>query len=195
MLSTIFRNLRHPFSGMWCDRTDKLATLAALCLLAGCDDATKFAPPCPVPAILADAADITRYRDDSGGVHGNDVTDMIFSGKINAIAGTCSAGISNTLKATVKVEMTVTRGPAATGRKASLVYFLVVLKGGAILDKQTYPLQVEFPPNTDQITVLSQDINLIFPTPKGTTGASYSLATGFQLTPTELAANRAHRPP
>ncbi len=175
--------------------TGRAALMVTMSLAAGCADTTKFAPPCPVPSILGDAADITRYRDAAPGKSGRDVTDMVFSGKIDTIAGTCSAGPNNTLKATVAVAMTLSRGPAATGRIDGLAYFLAVSKGDVVIDKEIFPLQVDFPPNTDQVKITSQDINLVFPTPKGTTGASYSVTTGFQLTPAELAENRTRRSP
>jgi hypothetical protein len=69
------------------------------------------------------------------------------------------------------------------------------VKGDTVLDRQIYPVHIEFPPNTDKMTITSPDVNMVFPTPKGTSGIAYSIVTGFWLTPEELAANRRRSAP
>src|SRR6187397_768886 len=59
--------------------------------LAGCGggDLNAFPPACPRAAILGDAADLTRYRPEHAGQGGQDLTDMVFDGRITGVSGKC----------------------------------------------------------------------------------------------------------
>ena len=64
-----------------------LAALA-LPLLSGCGGGgEQFPPVCPRPAILRDAADLSRYRGT-----GRDITDSILEGRITGIVRQLQAG-------------------------------------------------------------------------------------------------------
>ncbi len=176
----------------------RLALALAACALAalplaGCglsDDPNRFAPACPATAILSDAADITRTNG-----RGQDVTDTVMDGRITGLKGTCrDSEDRKTLDASVRVGMDVGRGPAAAGRTGQVPYFVAVSRDGRILDKRVMTLDVAFPPNVDRLHVEGEPVSLAFPLPKGVTGASYRITVGFQLTPDELAANRARGP-
>ncbi len=168
------------------------AALAALAL-AGCslsDDPNRFAPACPATAILSDAADITRTDG-----RGRDITDTIVDGRITGLKGDCrDSDDRKTLDASVRVGMDVSRGPAATGRSEQVPYFVAVSRDGRILDKRVMTLDVAFPPNIDRVHIEGEPISFAFPTPKGVTGTAYRIIVGFQLTPDQLAANRARGP-
>lgn len=160
--------------------------LGVLPVLAGCGAGRGFAPACPRVGILGDAADLRRYRDDS-----RDLTDLRINGRVTGIAGKCSAGEGATLHTELSVAFSVARGPAAASRSADLTYFVAVVRQGDILDKQDLPLHVNFPANTDQVHVTGAPVTLTLPTPKGVSGAAYQVLVGFQLSPAELAENRA----
>jgi hypothetical protein len=166
--------------------------LAALAL-AGCslsDDPNRFAPACPATAILSDAADITRTDG-----HGRDITDTIVDGRITGLKGDCrDSDDRKTLDASVRVGMDVSRGPAAAGRSEQVPYFVAVSRDGRILDKRVMTLDVAFPPNIDRVHIEGEPVSLAFPTPRGVTGTAYRIIVGFQLTPDQLAVNRARGP-
>lgn len=164
------------------------AAVLLLLALCGCGGSEQFAPDCPRAAILGDAADLTRYRSQAPGPH--DITDMVLSGRLTGISGACSQGSHNTLKTTIRVSLSLTRGPAAQGRTADVAYFIAVARGQNILDKQVYPVHAEFPPNTDAVNLTGQEVQLAIPTPPGLSGPAYTVLTGFQLSPAELATNR-----
>ena len=174
-------------------RASQLAAALAALALAGCglsDDPNRFAPACPATAILADAADITRTDG-----RGRDITDTIVDGRITGLKGTCrDSEDRKTLDASLRVSLDVGRGPAATSRTEQVPYFIAVSRDGRILDKKVMTLDVAFPPNVDHVHIEGEPIALAFPLPKGVTGASYRIDVGFQLTPDELAANRARGP-
>ncbi|MBV9734625.1 MAG: hypothetical protein JO209_01860 [Acidisphaera sp.] len=170
-------------------RSLRPAALALLFAVSGCASSSpQFAPDCPRAAILGEAADLARYRSATPGPH--DITDMVLGGRITGISGACSQGDHGTLNTTIKVSMSLTRGPAARGRVADATYFVAVTRGQAILDKQTYPLHVEFPPNTDEVHLTGDPVALAIPTSATLSGAAYTVLAGFQLSPAELATNR-----
>jgi hypothetical protein len=167
----------------------RLALLGAFIpLLAGCgggdtDDA--FAPACPNVAIVRDAADLSRFRGS-----GRDLTDAVLSGRITNIGGACKRDGADTVVTTVQVGIELQRGPAAPGRQAQLAYFVAVLDGERILDKQVFGLRAEFPANADRLRLSGDDVELRLPVRPGKTAAAYRIQVGFQLAPVELEVNR-----
>jgi hypothetical protein len=159
--------------------------------LMGCTDPNSFAPTCPVSAIVPDTGDVTHWRSGPPGSN-HDVTDLVLSGRITGVVANCFAGAKpGSIRAKVKVELTLNRGPAATGRAADVAYFVAVTRGDTILDKAVYPIHTTFPPNIDQLKLVGDEVDLVLPTPKGVSGPDYTVETGFQLSPEELADNRA----
>lgn len=160
---------------------------APLLALAGCGGSTDdaFAPACPGAAIVRDAADLSRYR---GGAH--DLVDNVLAGRITGINGSCKRDGLDTVVTTVQVGIELTRGPAAPGRQAELAYFVAVLDGERILDKQIFPLRAEFPANADRLRLNGDDVELRLKVRPDKTAAAYRIEVGFQLTPGELEFNR-----
>jgi hypothetical protein len=167
----------------------------AVALLAGCGPGKdEFAPVCPVASPLWQAADITRYRDETAKYQ--DIRDLILSGHIVAIPAKCSAGDKkNQLAADVSVTIQLTRGPAMQGRQTDVPLFLAVVENGQILDKRVMQGHFVFPEGLDQITWTGDPVHMVFPISAAKTGAAYTVLAGFQLTPEELAVNRAHGSP
>ena len=163
------------------------AGAASLLTLAGCGSGTQdaFAPACPGAAIVRDAADLSRYRGDH-----RDLVDTVLEGRITGLNGNCKRDGSDTVVTTIQVGIELTRGPAAPGRQAELAYFVAVLDGERILDKQVFPLRAEFPPNADRLRLAGDDVELRLPVQENKTAAAYRIQVGFQLTPEELESNR-----
>lgn len=148
----------------------------------------EFAPVCPVPALVPAASDMSQYRD---GASGRDVTDMVLQGRITNVGGQCQPGNDkNHLAASTVVAFEFVRGPGMQGRTATVPFFVAVSEGSNIYDKKVFAAQVVFPPNIDQITVSSQPVPMSFPISQGKSGAAYTIWAGFQLTESELSANR-----
>ncbi len=160
---------------------------APLLALADCGGGTQdaFAPACPGAAIVRDAADLSRYR---GGQR--DLIDTVLEGRITGINGNCKRDGQDAVLTTIQVGIEITRGPAAPGRRADLAYFVAVLDGERILDKQVFPLRAEFPPNADRLRLAGDDVELRLKVEENKTAAAYRIEVGFQLTPEELEANR-----
>ena len=173
---------RSPNLG-WAPRAALIAAL--LSLLADCGTPrNQFAPPCPGRAILGDAADFNLYR--PGGAR--DLTDLVLHARIVAMQGTCAEGDTKSqLAVTVSVGVELTRGPAMPGREADVPVFLAVTDGDAILDKRVTLMHVVFPSNVDRVTLTPGVVNLALPVTATKSGAAYTILTGFQLTPDQMA--------
>lgn len=161
-------------------------TLAMPGVLAGCDnDPDRFAPPCPQPSIPRDVGDLHRFRG-----NGRDITDSVLDGRITGIQGACKRDGRDTTVATISVGLELIRGPASTSRTADVAYFVAVSDGDTILDKRVFRLRAEFPPNTEHLRLLGDEVELRLPVSAQKTAAAYRVSAGFQLTPTELNVNR-----
>jgi hypothetical protein len=161
--------------------------------LAGCSQPGEyeFAPPCPRTGVVADAADLTRFRADARGRPSQDLTDMVVGGRITGLRGTCAREDNGRERVKVTVTLELTRGPALPGRKVGVEYFVSVSKGDTILAKDPQVASAEFPANVDRVQFTSAPITLSLPTAKDVSGAAFDVLAGFQLTPEELAYNRA----
>lgn len=165
-----------------------LLLLALPLALAGCGgfgDSHEFPPVCPRLALLKDGADITRFAP-----RGHDVTDLVLDGRLVAVPANCEYGSRGHVAASLRVSMSLTRGPAAPGRVMDVPYFVAVMHDGRIVDKQTYVTRAVFPPNVDQISLTSDPIELSIPATTAHPASAYQIFVSFQLTPDELAANR-----
>src|SRR3954469_13394829 len=102
-----------------------LPCLAVAAVLAGCGPPSdKFAPACPELRLLPDGADLMNFSE-----RGRDITDMVMSARISAVPAECSAGSRGRVKATIRVMLDITRGPAMRGKSATIPWFVTVLDG------------------------------------------------------------------
>jgi hypothetical protein len=177
---------RHPPASVW-------AWLGLVLLLAGCGPPSNtFAPYCPAPKRLTDAAQLTLYRP---GATGQDITDLVLQGQIIDLSGSCQDG-DDDKKKTVQADAAVTfrfvRGPAMEGRAIDVPYLVTITMGDDIREQAHYRLHVTFPSNVDTVTLVSDPVHMVFPVNKTTNAASYTIWAAFQLTPEQLEYNRQH---
>lgn len=165
--------------------------LLAVLLLAACSATPDKRPDsCPRVALLADAADLVRYRG-----AGRDVTDLLLMARITAVPATCANGGDGIVDTTLRISDTVVRGPAAPGRAASITPFISVVEGDRLLDQLDYPQAIVFPPNQDRVALTSGEIVLHIPNTADHPASTKRVLIGFRLTPEELAINRKHASP
>jgi len=175
---------RPPGSG-WVPRA--LLVAAVLPLLAQCGPArNQFAPVCPNQAILGDAANLNVYRASAKQGPSRDFTDLVVSGRIVQIHGSCEPGGKNHLAVAVSVNVELTRGPALQGNGITLPIFVAVAEGDNILDKHIYLMHASFPSNIDRVTMTPGELDLSLPISESKSGAAYTLLSGFQMTPDQL---------
>ncbi len=171
-----------------------LAQALALAPLAGCGedlDADSFAPACAPVGLLAEAADYSDYG--PGPVQ--DLSRLVAQGSIRGVTGHCSSAAHGTqLHTVVRVQLAINRGPVAPGSSLAVPYFIAVLRDGAVLSKQSLVAIAEFPDNGDRVALQTDPVAFDLPVSRTHPGTSYRIEVGFQLTPAQLAYNRAHLP-
>jgi hypothetical protein len=169
-----------------------MASTAAIAALAACSapKPTEFAPSCPRVVVVADAADLSRYR--PGG--GQDLTDLVLDGRILPPKGSCEREDRDNVRTNLNVDLQLLRGPASRGRAAPISYFVAVRDGDRLIDKQVYNLTVTFPENQDQMRITGPLTSMLLPVNKEKAAAAYDVLVGFQLSPDELAVNRQRGP-
>jgi hypothetical protein len=178
-------NVRPPGS-RWVVCAALTATL--LPLLADCGPTrNQFPPVCPNQAILGDAANLSVYRPSANQGHARDLIDLVISGRIVSIHGTCQPGEnSRQLAVAVAVNVELTRGPAMQGNGVTVPLFVAVTEGDTVLDKHGYLMHATFPSNVDRITLTPGELDLTLPVSSTKSGDAYTLLAGFQLTPEQL---------
>ncbi|WP_428394602.1 hypothetical protein [Lichenicoccus sp.] len=168
------------------------ASIALLATLSACgpDDPNAFAPDCVPVGILGPAADLSSFAGPS-----RDLDTLVTRASIAGVNGACSnAEQGRALATQVNVTIGVMRGPAATVRHITIPYFVAVLHGNDIVAKHLLSIEADFPPNVDRLALRSAPLDLTLPISRRMSSASYRLEVGLQLTPEQLAYNRAHPP-
>lgn len=172
-----------------------LACIGPLMLLGGCEaeDPNGFAPVCAPVGILAEAADFTDYG--PGATMVPDLSRLVSQGSIVGVSGQCTNIAGGTqLHTVIRVQLAVTRGPVGSSSSLSVPYFYAVTRDGAVVDKQSLVALAQFPDNGDRVLVRTDPVTLDLPVTRAHPSTSYRIEVGFQLTPQQLAYNRAHLP-
>ncbi len=145
-----------------------------------------FPPACPVPSKVKPLAELTRYRPGS-----QDLRDLIVRAEIFDIPGRCRPGENkDAVHVTVQVVADVSRGPALQGDTVDLPVFIALTDANGIRDKKLFTLPVAFAHNVDNARAVSPEFEMELAVTPKTSGASYGIVAGFQLTPEELAVYR-----
>lgn len=179
------------FFGSGRRRVAIVAAMAVLSLgLGGCSALEKKQPPpCPEINILADAAKFTQFRSGPG----RDITDVVLGGEITGYKGSCTYDKdSKKLTVTLQVEMTFTKGPAATSNVTHVAYFVAVPaffpKPEA---KQILGVQFAFAANADHVGITDNQVDVVLPVADFVKDIpNREIYVGFQLDPDELNYNR-----
>lgn len=174
-----------------------VAALAGLALLAACGSdqgAATNQAPCPRIVILADGADLTRFRAGASG----DLTALTADARVTGFQANCDfAGRDRSaLNVRVTPRFEVERGPAAEGRTLDIPWFVALTDAAdtTVLDRQGFTSRVAFAPNVVRTAIEGQAARLTMPLGQGVRAADYNVRISLQLTPEELALNRARGP-
>lgn len=174
-------------------RRDVAMALAAAALLGGCGLNTGYStsPPAPCPriAILADGADLTRYR--PGAVQ--DLAAMTSDARLIGFQARCDyTDRRRSVSVAVSAVFDVERGPAGTGqRSVVLPWFIAVTDSGdsQVIDRQEFTTAVSFEGNANRIRVTSRPVALNFPADERMV-ENHNVRLSFELTPQQLETNR-----
>jgi hypothetical protein len=171
--------------------------LALAGLLAACGGTSAPGPataPCPRIAILADGADLTRYRPGAP----PDLTAMTIDARIAGFEARCdyTGRGREALEVRITPRFDAERGPAAESRTAELPWFVAVTDAAdtAVLERVSGTTQVSFPSNVARALVTGRPALVTLPIGEGQRAVDYIVRLSFQLTPGELEMNRRRGP-
>jgi hypothetical protein len=160
--------------------------------LAGCSKkiADVGAPPCPVVAVLADAAHLAVFRDGPG----RDLTDIRYEADLGPIRGECVYRNKNA-EVTVEMKLGITAklGPADRDHLADVSYFVAVVdQQQHVLGRKEFQSALEFQPNQVQVQTL-EELQEIIKLKKDQPGSDFNVIVGFMLSHEQVERNRAAR--
>jgi len=160
--------------------------LLLVATLAACgqepDDIRLQEITCPTVAVPDYGRDLVQWQG-----NGHDLTNLAYRVRIADAEGNCTRkNRDNNLYTTLTVTLDATRGPALDGREITADYFVAVMRGASIIDKQIYELSGEFPPNTDELTLTGKPVNMTLPISRQLDGGDYTVEVGMQLSQAQL---------
>lgn len=177
-------------------RKAALGVMAAA-LLAACGGggpSLSNAPPAPCPriTILADGADLTRYRD--GAVP--DIASMTSDARLVGFNASCDYtrrrdGVNVRISAIFDIE----RGPVSSVPRVTLPWFVAVTDAndGQVIDRREYVTPAEFAGNANRVRIASTPVVFSFPAEERLV-ENHNVRLSFQLTPEQLERNRRRGP-
>ncbi|MBK1659146.1 hypothetical protein [Paracraurococcus ruber] len=171
-----------------------LAALGILAL-AGCGDTSNSRLPvaCPRPGLIADGADLTRYR--PGAVR--DLTTLEWDGRLTGLSGGCSPGRNGrSIDVTLTPAFVVERGAGTEGRVVELPWFVAVVNAQdeRILSRRSFLDRVNFARNETRVSVEGGAVTLNLPVSETRRANDYRILVSFELTEDELVQNRRRGP-
>jgi hypothetical protein len=171
--------------------------VGACVALAGCGGGSSSGSgqaPCPRIAMLADGADLTRFRPGAP----RDLTAMVVDARIVGFDARCdfASRAANAVEVRITPYFEAERGPAAEARGVELPWFVVLSDPGdqETLTRVSGRTLVTFPPNVARTLATGQPVVLTIPMGGETRIADYPVRLSFQLTPDEHAFNRRRGP-
>ena len=157
--------------------------LLALLALASCG-ADKIVPPCPPVRIDNATAALTKFKDGAA----EDMANMEYRAELVGYKGQCVFK-DDRVELSMDIDFAFEPGPAAAGGKVP--YFVAI--------PQFFPrpegkrvLEFAMPSGKGMQRVRETNITTVIPLAKDQAAASFDVYIGLQLTPAQLAYNRAH---
>jgi hypothetical protein len=166
-------------------RVGPLAAFALALLAAACSNPPE--PACPEGSILAELATVTRFQG-----AGRDLTDVVNQGEIADLLIQCKydrRGVTIDLQLAVAAM----RGPADRARRVEFDYFVAITDPQKrIIAKEPFHISFDFADNRTRV-VQVEEIEPRIPLADLKQATAYEILIGFQLTPDEIAWNRAQK--
>lgn len=154
----------------------------------GIDDRPN-AGPCPLMGVLYEASRQVEFSPPDQERYGN----IAFTGEMRGVRGLCRYVDDDPIRMQVAVDMAFGRGPAAEAERKTYRYWVAVVRRGlAPLEKQYFDVEVEFPRGQAVVTHTELIERIEIPRANADiSGENFEILVGFDLTPEQLAFNRA----
>lgn len=169
--------------------TRALLPLVLLVFVAACSSDEGPPPGCPVTNFVNDLDHVTAFTDDAVG----DLTDVRFDAQLTSLSAICNFE-SDELVMDIAFQVIASRGPANKDNQAAVTYFIAIAdQTGTIIAKETFDNILPFKGNLRRVAIKDEfEPTIPYPADRKTLNR-YRVLIGFQLTPEQLAYNRARR--
>ena len=147
----------------------------------------KNAGPCPYVKVLYDAS---RYVEMKGGAE--TASSAGYTGEIQNVQSNCQYRGAEPIRVQMQVNFQLGRGPQASGAAKTYKYWVAVTRRNeAVLAKNDFDLNVEFPAGADRVAVSDRIDTITIPRRDAKVGGgNFEILVGFDVTPEMAAFNR-----
>lgn len=152
-------------------------------------DTRPNAGPCPLMGVVYDNSRMVDFAQPGNERYAN----IEFTGEMQGIRGFCRYLEDDPIAMTLEIDMAFGRGPAATADRQTYRYWVAVVRRGvAPIEKAYFDVDVRWDRGEAVVTRTEEINNIVIPRATAqTSGANFEILVGFELTPDQLAFNRA----
>ncbi len=117
---------------------------------------------------------------------------VAYTAEIQAVRAFCRYYGDRPIDAEIELEIGFGRGPASDDDEHVYNLWVAVTRTDvAVLDKQTAPIEVDFPRGEDRVYLRREIDNITIPRAnEETSGSNFEILVGFEVTPEQLEFNR-----
>ena len=146
------------------------------------------AGPCPLLGVLYDSSRLVEFKGE-----GERFQNVAFTGEMRGVRGLCRYTGANPIELSLDIDMAFGKGPAAEGQSRVYRYWVAVTRANmAPIEKRYFDVTVDFPRGEDRMAGAEHIEKIVIPRANDTiSGANFEILVGFDLTPQQLAFNRA----
>jgi len=147
----------------------------------------KNAGPCPFVKVLYDASRYAEFKD------GREAIGSVgYTGEIQGVVATCEYKSDDPIRLRMHVGFSLGRGPQAQSSSKSYGYWVAVTtRNQAVLAKENFQVQAEFPAGADRVNVVEEIDGITIPRATATvSGDNFEVLVGFDVTPEMAEFNR-----
>jgi hypothetical protein len=145
--------------------------------------------PCPLIGVLYESSRLVEFR-----APGERLANVGFTGEVNSVRGLCTYTGDKPIEMNLDIEMSFGRGPMAMQDETRVYrYWVAVTRTNvAPIAKQYFDIEVKFPRGAQIVRHSEKIKRIVIPRANAdVAGPSFEVLVGFELTPEQLAFNRA----
>jgi hypothetical protein len=152
-------------------------------------DERQNAGPCPLMGVLYEGSRQVNFANPAEERYAN----ITYTGEMQGVQGLCRYVEADPIDMSLTIDMAFGRGPAATSNEHTYRYWIAVTRRGrAPIEKQYFDVNVRFPNDQLVVTHTEEIERIVIPRATAeTSGENFEVLVGFDLTPEQIAFNRA----
>lgn len=154
----------------------------------GRDASEPNAGPCPLLGVLYDSSRLVEFKGAE-----ERIANVAYTAEMRGVRGLCRYTGANPIEMSLEIDMAFGKGPAAEGSSRTYRYWVAVTRANmAPIEKQYFDVTVNFPRGADRMAGPERIERIVIPRANDTvSGANFEILVGFELTPEQIAFNRA----